>query len=85
MINILKRVGEEIFPQFHMYSIDVPNRFRVTLYPFDVAQDLQPFDVASAFAAGYGGTSRVFNNFNDLEPADFSKKLTPKCHRMRIP
>jgi hypothetical protein len=45
---------------------------------FDFAQDLQPFDVASAVAAGYGGTSRTYSNLKDLEPADFLQKFTPE-------
>jgi hypothetical protein len=45
-----------------MYSIKVPDRISMTLCPFDVA---------SAVAAGYGGTSRTYSNLKDLEPADF--------------
>jgi hypothetical protein len=31
----------------------------------------RPSDIASAFAAGYGGTSRICNNLKDTELTDF--------------
>jgi hypothetical protein len=52
-----------------MYYIKILYRIRVTLCAFDVA---------SAFAAGYGGTSRTYSNLKDPEPADFPQKLTPE-------
>jgi hypothetical protein len=54
-----------------MYYINVPDRIQVTNCPFDIA---------SAFAEGYGGTSRTYSNLKDLKPADFCQKLTPEIH-----
>ena len=52
-----------------MYYIKVSDRIRETICPFDVA---------SAVAAGYGGTNRTYSNLKDREPADFPQKLTPE-------
>jgi hypothetical protein len=48
------------------------------MVPDQILDTLCPFDVASAFAAGYGGTSRTYSNLKDLEPVDFPQKLTPE-------
>jgi hypothetical protein len=46
-----------------MYSNKVPDRIRAIPRPFDVAQDLQPFDML-----------RVYNKLKDIELADFLQK-----------